>query len=540
MAILVGRKADAWGRKPLFIAGFVILPIRGFLYTLSDNPYWLVGVQLLGGMGAGLYGALFPLIVADLMEGTGRFNVAQGAVITAQESGASLSTTMAGPTARRRPDFVCRSNARDLGCALCAHQCGRRGYPHADGHVTSLLPIAAAIIFTGTYLGVALGRVPGLRLDRAGITLVGAVLMVAVGALTPAEAYAAVDLSTIVLLLGMMIVVAHLKLSGFFRLVASWALRHAHSPLVLLGAVCTITGVLSAFLVNDAICLVVTPLAIEVTRALKRNPVPYLLAVAMSSNVGSTATITGNPQNMIIGTASRIPYTAFAAALAPIAVVSLILVAVIIGSLWWTEFARPSRFTVGPETVRTHKRQMVKSVVVAFMVIASFFLGVPVAEAAILGGAFLLITRAVKAVKVYREIDGSLLIMFAGLFVVVAGAEKVLLTPDIMNAVRGFHLDDVWVLTAVTALLSNIISNVPAVLALKPFVQSLSDQHQIWLVIAMSSTLAGNLTLVGSVANLIVAERARSAGIAVSFGIYCLAGVPVTLLSLLFGAWWLR
>jgi len=129
--------------------------------------------------------------------------------------------------------------------------------------------------------------------------------------------------------------------------------------------------------------------------------------------------------------------------------------------------------------------------------------------------------------------------MFAGLFVVVAGAEKVLLTPDIMNAVQGFHLDDVWVLTTVTALLSNIISNVPAVLALKPFVQSLSDQHQTWLVIAMSSTLAGNLTLVGSVANLIVAERARSAGIAVSFGIYCLAGVPVTLLSLLFGAWWL-
>ena len=189
--------------------------------------------------------------------------------------------------------------------------------------MTSLLPIAAAIIFTGTYVGVALGRVPGLRLDRAGIALVGAVLMVAVGALTPAEAYAAVDLSTIVLLLGMMIVVAHLKLSGSFRLVASWALRHAHSPLVLLGAVCTITGVLSAFLVNDAICLVVTPLAIEVTRALKRNPVPYLLAVAMSSNVGSTATITGNPQNMIIGTASHIPYTAFfAVVMAPFGVLS--------------------------------------------------------------------------------------------------------------------------------------------------------------------------------------------------------------------------
>jgi Na+/H+ antiporter NhaD/arsenite permease-like protein len=205
--------------------------------------------------------------------------------------------------------------------------------------VTSLLPFAAAAIFFGTYAGVAIRRVPGCRLDRAGIALVGAVLMVAVGALTPAEAYAAVDLNTIVLLLGMMIVVAHLKLSGFFRLVASWALRHTHSPLILLAAVSTITGALSAFLVNGAICLVMAPLVIEVTRALKRNSVPYLLAVAMASNVGSAATITGNPQNMIIGTASRIPYTTFAATLAPVALVGLALVAAIIGCLWWTEFA---------------------------------------------------------------------------------------------------------------------------------------------------------------------------------------------------------
>ena len=405
--------------------------------------------------------------------------------------------------------------------------------------MTSLMPLATATIFIVTYAGVALGRFPGLRLDRAGIVLVGAVLMVAVGALTPAEAFAAVDLNTIVLLLGMMIVVAHLKLSGFFRLVASWTLRHAHSPLILLGAVSAITGALSAFLVNDAICLVMAPLVIEVTRALKRNPIPYLLAVAMSSNVGSTATITGNPQNMIIGIASRIPYTTFAAALAPIALVGLLLVVAIIACWWRTEFASHVRFTMKPETARVHQRQTVKAVVVAVAVIVLFFAGMPVAEAAILGGAFLLITRAVKATKVYREIDGSLLIMFAGLFVVVAGVEKVLLTPEAISAVQGFHLDHTWALTVVTALLSNVISNVPAVLALKPFVQSLADQHHAWLVIAMSSTLAGNLTLVGSVANLIVAERARAAGIEVSFGAYCRAGIPLTLLSLAFGAWWL-
>jgi len=178
-------------------------------------------------------------------------------------------------------------------------------------------------------------------------------------------------------------------------------------------------------------------------------------------------------------------------------------------------------------------------VVVALGVIVSFFAGVPVAKAAILGGALPLITRAIKARKVYQEIDGSLLLMFAGLFVVVAAEEKILFTPEVVGAMQNFRLDNVYILTAVTAMLSNIISNVPAVLALKPFVQSLTDQNRIWLVIAMSATLAGNLTLVGSVANLIVAERARAAGIEMSFWAYCRAGIPLTVITLAIGAWWL-
>jgi Na+/H+ antiporter NhaD/arsenite permease-like protein len=149
------------------------------------------------------------------------------------------------------------------------------------------------------------------------------------------------------------------------------------------------------------------------------------------------------------------------------------------------------------------------------------------------------VTRAINARKVYREIDGSLLLMFAGLFVVVAAAEKTLLTPRVVEAVQSFPLNDVYALTAVTAVLSNIISNVPAVLALKPFVQGLADQNRVWLAIAMSSTMAGNLTLIGSVANLIVAERARAAGIELSFWAYCRAGIPLTLITLSVGAWWL-
>jgi Na+/H+ antiporter NhaD/arsenite permease-like protein len=405
--------------------------------------------------------------------------------------------------------------------------------------MTQFPTAAMAVIFVLTYAGVALGRIPGLRLDRAGIALTGAAMTMAVGALTPREAYQAIDLDTLALLLGMMIVVAHLKLSGFFRLVTSWALAYAHSPLILLVVFAATTGVLSAFLVNDAMCLIMAPLVIEVSRGLERSPIPYLLAVAMASNVGSTATITGNPQNMIIGGISHIPYGTFAGALAPVAAVGIVLMIVLIALLNIEQFPRAVRFTPKTAEARIHGAQMLKAVVVTLAMIGLFFAGMPVAQAALLGGALLLITRAIKARKVYREIDGSLLMMFAGLFVVVAGAEKVLLTPEAIAAVNGLRLGDVWMLTAVTSALSNVISNVPAVLALKPFVQNLPDVDRAWLVVAMSSTLAGNLTLIGSVANLIVAERARAAGIELSFATYCRVGIPLTLLSLAFGAWWL-
>jgi Na+/H+ antiporter NhaD/arsenite permease-like protein len=396
---------------------------------------------------------------------------------------------------------------------------------------------ATAAIFILTYAGVALGRIPGLRLDRAGIALSGAAMMLAVGTLTPEEAYRAIDLDTVTLLLGMMIVVAHLRLSGFFRMVSGWALTYAHSPLVLLATIAITTGMLSAFLVNDAVCLVMAPLVIEVTRALRRDPIPYLLAVAMASNVGSTATITGNPQNMIIGAISRIPYSTFATTLAPVAIAGLVVVILLLTVLWWREFRRKAQLTVEPRPARVNQPQMIKAVLVALGVIVLFFTGVPVAKAAILGGALLLITRAIKAAKVYREIDGRLLLMFAGLFVVAAGAEKMLLTPQMIAIVHDSRLSEVWLLTAVTAVLSNIIGNVPAVLAIRPFVQS--DQHHVWLIVAMSATLAGNLTLVGSVANLIVAERARAAGIEISFWAYCRVGVPVTVVTLVIGALWL-
>jgi Na+/H+ antiporter NhaD/arsenite permease-like protein len=260
----------------------------------------------------------------------------------------------------------------------------------------------------------------------------------------------------------------------------------------------------------------------------------------MASNVGSTATITGNPQNMIIGSLSHIPYGTFASALWPVAAVGLLLTALFIALIYRREFLTRERLpAVGVTPTRYHGPLVVKSVLVTAAMVALFFAGQPVAKVAIIGGALLLLTRRVKAEKVYREIDWPLLVMFVGLFIVVTGLEMTVLTPDTVVAVGRLHFESVPILSIVTGGLSNLVSNVPAVLILKPFVANLQDPQRAWLIIAMASTLAGNFTLVGSVANLIVAQRARADGIIIGFWAYFKAGAPLTILTILFGAWWL-
>src|SRR5271170_2312099 len=399
--------------------------------------------------------------------------------------------------------------------------------------------VAAGVIFVGSYLALAIGRIPGLSIDRAGIALVGAGLMVASGALPLVDAYKAVDLDTITLLLGMMIVVASLRLSGFFAVANAWVIARARRPLILLAAIVSISGIFSAFLVNDAICLVLTPLVLELTLVLGRRPVPYLLAVAMASNVGSTATITGNPQNIMIGSFSHIPYTKFALALAPVALVGLIITMALIALFHRAEFAGGARLEAPRPKISANRVLVIRALLATLILIALFFAGVVPAKAAIIIGGLLLLTRRVKSRRVYEEIDWSLLLMFVGLFIIVAGAERVLVTPDRIAALGNLHLDQVPVLGAVTAVLSNLVSNVPAVLMMKPFVDALNDRDTAWLVIAMASTLAGNFTVLGSIANLIVVQRAAVSGVAISFWDYFRIGAPLTIITLAIGTWWL-
>ncbi|WP_020186774.1 SLC13 family permease [Methylopila sp. 73B] len=402
-----------------------------------------------------------------------------------------------------------------------------------------LTTAAAVLVFVATYGVVAFGRAPFVRIDRAGAALAGGAAMVALGVLTPEDAFAAVDHNTIVLLLGMMIVAANLKLSGFFALVNAAIAARVRHAFTLLVAVALAAGALSAFLVNDTVCLVMTPLVMALVLKLKRNPVPYAIAIATASNVGSVATITGNPQNMIIGSLSGVPYATFAATLAPVAAAGLALTVVFVAAAFRREFFADGAFAPAEDAAagRTlvNRPLAIKTGLVAAAMVAAFFLGAPIATAAIVAGAALLLTRRVKPARVWAEIDWPLLVMFAGLFVVTAGVEKALITPDVVKAAGRLALDDTAVLSFVTAALSNVVSNVPAVLVLEPFVNGLADPQRAWLVVAMASTLAGNFTLVGSIANLIVAERARGFGVDVDFWTYLKVGAPLTLATIAVG-----
>ncbi len=405
-----------------------------------------------------------------------------------------------------------------------------------SGSRSSWLPrLTAIVIFTATYLAVAIGRVPGFRIDRAGAAFIGASLMVTFGVLPLKDAYQAVDFDTITLLLGVMIVVGNLRLSGFFRFVGRGIVKRARHPLTLLIAVVMLTGILSAFLVNDAICLAMTPLVLDMVTQTRRNPIPYLLATAMASNIGSTATITGNPQNMIIGSLSHIVYDKFAAALSPIAAIGLILTVLLIALAYPSEFWSRERLTDHLPPTHASKTIMIKSSLISLAMVVAFFVGVVPARAAISAGAVMLLTRRIKYQKIYHEIDWTLLLMFIGLFIVVAGLEKTVLTRRLVASIAQLRLESVPVLCAITAVLSNLVSNVPAVLVLKPFVAPLRDQQHAWLTIAMASTLAGNFTILGSVANLIVVQRARMRQIDIGFWEYFSVGAPLTVMTILLG-----
>ncbi len=381
----------------------------------------------------------------------------------------------------------------------------------------------SGLVLLLTYLGLALGGLPGYRMNRAGVALVGASFLVLLGVLDLEEAWRAMDAGTLTFLFGVMVLNAHLGYAGFFGLAAERLLALAKTPLALLLSLTLGGGLLSALFLNDTMALLLTPLVLSLVRGLGLNPLPYLLALMGAVNTGSLMTPTGNPQNIVVASLSGLSYLGFVKALWPVALLGLFLQVALLALLYPEVRSLRPLPPLLPLRYRLHRPLLRKGLLVALGLFLAFLLGYPMAQGALVAAGLLLFTRRLRSERYFLRVDWELLVMFGGLFVVTEGVRRL----GLVEAFLPLAQSPLGLLLAAT-LLSLLISNVPAVLLLAPLVQEPKD----WLLLAGGSTLAGNLTLLASVANLIVAEGAGREGVRVAFLEHLRFGLPLTLLSL--------
>lgn len=394
-------------------------------------------------------------------------------------------------------------------------------------------------IFIMTYALIAVQQVPFLRLNRAAASLLGAVAMVVVGGLPVQDAYGAIDMNVIVFLFGILLLTGYLELGGFFDWAAARMVGRLHSPRALLAGLVIASGALSALFINDTICLVFTPLVIAALRAMRLRPLPYLLAIAFAANVGSALTITGNPQNMLIGVSSHIGYGTFAVAQTLPALGGLVIVYGVLAIAFRKDLrATPAPVASAPE-VSLDRGLVLKALVLFAGALTCWLAGLSLPLVAITAGTLMLTIGRRDPTDAFARVEWSLLLFFASLFVVMRGVQDLPLFTDLTSraaaGLRGTPWHDASVVSAAMTVLSNLVSNVPAVILWRPVVPRLPNASFVWLVMAMSSTFAGNLTVLGSMANLIVAERASARGVTMRFRDFLRVGVPVTLLTIAWG-----
>ena len=398
--------------------------------------------------------------------------------------------------------------------------------------------LVASVIFGITYILISGRQLKILPLNRPAAALLGAVLMVSTGVMTPERAYRAVNYDTIVLLLAMMLIAAYLYLAHFFEWAAEVVLEFAGSPERLLLYITLTSGILSALLVNDTICLMLTPLVIAVIRRGKLPLLPYLIALATGANIGSVATLVGNPQNMIIGHFSHIGFARFSATLAPVAVIGLAINYLILR----IGFRNVLRHAVIEEKLRVAPkldRSLFALVCIVFVLIfAGFIAGLHLAWTAMAGAALVMVLARRDTHDVLKLVDWHLLVFFAALFVVVEGLSDTGLPDSIYGRLQPLFGSSVpaqtWNLAWFSTLGSNVFSNVPFVLVAGKWIPRFADPELMWKVLALATTFAGNLTIIGSVANMIVVESARE-HLEVGFWDYARFGIPITILTTVAG-----
>ncbi len=399
----------------------------------------------------------------------------------------------------------------------------------------------AAIVFTLTYAGVAVGGVPGLAVDRTGLALLGAIAMVAVGALSLEAALASIDAPTLLLLYALMVVSAQFRAGGFYSQTVLSLGRFIDRERLFLLVVMLAAAVLSAVLVNDVVCLAFTPvLAVSLLQA-GLNPAPYLIGMAAASNIGSAATLIGNPQNLLIGQMGRLAFGPFLAWSAPPVLASLAAAYGVILFLYRGRLrGGPPRGGLAADWPALNRKQSAKGLAAVALLLALFCTAIPREVSALTVAGLLLCSRRLSTRDMLGQVDWHLITLFCGLFVVIGGVMATGLPTAGVAALEraGLPLANPAILALGSAALSNAVSNVPAVMLLIQFLDPGSILS--WRVLALSSTLAGNLITVGSIANLITIEQARSYGIRITFREHARVGVPVTVASLGIVLLWIR
>lgn len=397
--------------------------------------------------------------------------------------------------------------------------------------------VLAIAIFGLVYLILLAGENSPRKLDRPAAGLVGGVLMVLCGVLTRQEAFAGIDFSTLALLFGMMVVIHYANESGLLNRLGREMVRHGRSPKALLWTVCLASGVLSALFVNDTICLLMTPLLLSVTRRAKLPGEPYLLMLATSSNVGSVMTLTGNPQNMLVGQSSGWSWSAYALRMVPLGLVCLVINGLVVAFLYRKVLAGTLLAwdaDTGEPEIPVNRRLALKTLVVLAGLLIAFLAGAPMDVAALTAAVAILVLANRAPEHTFAAVDWTLLMFFAGLFVVVEGVTKaegawIARILPLFTHSSG-SLGEVAGFSTLSVAGSNLFSNVPYVMLVRGWVSHLPHAPLLWLALAASSTLAGNLTLVGSVANLIVAQGAKDE-CPLSFRAFLRVGLATTLLT---------
>ena len=394
--------------------------------------------------------------------------------------------------------------------------------------------LTAAVILTVTYIGIAFAWLPRVNIDRPSAAFIGGLLMVLFGIISFGEAVTAINFHILGLLLGMMMLIAGLQAVGFFNLVVVKALSIADTPRRLLLLVVTATAVASAFFVNDAVVLLFTPIIVQTCRQRQVNPVPYLIAEAMASNIGSTATIVGNPQNMLIGITAGISFTRFFLYLLPVAAVATIVLIFLAYGFYRRDFSHKfiaDSMTAPPYDVAAIKRLTPVLVMVLLSFFLSSYIRLEISLIALGGAALILVVGRVKPAVIIRSVDWVLLLFFAGLFVVIEGAHhagvldvftrEIVVTPDFVGITS---------ISVVSTIVSQVVSNVPLTMLVIPIIKNVPGDT-LWIALAAGSTLGGNLTIIGAVANIIVVEIAARDGVTIGFVEFLKIGVAVTVVT---------